>query len=80
MNSPASDITIRVNGEPRPVPAGCTLDQLLARMDMAGQRVAVERNEDVVPRREDVVPRSEYAATRLQDGDRVEIIRAIGGG
>ncbi len=73
MNSPASDITIRVNGEPRPVPAGCTLDQLLARMDMAGQRVAVERNEDVVPR-------SEYAATRLQDGDRVEIIRAIGGG
>ena len=55
------------------MPAGCTLDQLLARMDMAGQRVAVERNEDVVPR-------SEYAATRLQDGDRVEIIRAIGGG
>ncbi|MEX0431270.1 sulfur carrier protein ThiS [Spiribacter sp. 221] len=66
-------MTIRVNGEPFTVPARCTLEELLERMDMGSQRVAVEHNEDVVPR-------SEYAATGLQDGDRVEIIRAIGGG
>ena len=73
MDSPAADITIRVNGEPLAVPARCTLDELLERMGMAGQRVAVERNEDVVPR-------SEHATTGLQEGDRIEIIRAIGGG
>ncbi len=73
MNSPASDITVRVNGEARQVPADCTLEQLLEQVGMAGQRVAIEHNEDVVPR-------SEYARTRLQDDDRVEIIRAIGGG
>ena len=73
MNSPTAYITVRVNGEARRLAADCSIEQLLESLDMAGQRVAVERNEDVVPR-------SEYATTQLQQDDRIEIIRAIGGG
>lgn len=66
-------IDIRVNGEPQRVAAGTTVAALLAQMDTAGKRVAVERNGTIVPK-------SQHAAMRLADGDRLEVVIAVGGG
>ena len=49
------------------------LDGLIDQLDLTGKRLAVEVNEEVVPR-------SEHGEFRLRDGDRVEIVHAIGGG
>ncbi len=46
---------------------------LIDRLDLAGKRIAVERNGEIVPR-------SRYAATPLADGDQLEIVAAVGGG
>ncbi|MCB9781156.1 MAG: sulfur carrier protein ThiS [Alphaproteobacteria bacterium] len=66
-------IALTINGEPRTVPAGCTVAALLAElgMDREGVAVAVDMR---------VVPRSQHAARTLQDGDKVEVIIAVGGG
>ena len=62
-----------VNGQARSLPAGCTVRGLIETMEMDPARVAVERNLDVVPR-------AEHATTRLDDGDRVEVVTFVGGG
>ena len=62
-----------VNGEAREVPDGTTVEGLLADLGLAGRPVAVERNREIVPR-------SAHAATRLGEGDRVEIVTMVGGG
>ena len=64
---------VSVNGEPRELAAATTIAQLLAQLGLAGRRLAVEVNEDIVPR-------SAHDTTILRDGDRVEIVHAIGGG
>lgn len=64
---------IIVNGEPRQVADGMTAAQLVEAMGLAGQRVAMEVNLEIVPR-------STYPEHRLQAGDRVEIVHAVGGG
>lgn len=64
---------IRLNGEPRDIPDHCTAEQLVALLDLTGKRLAMEVNRDIVPR-------SAYATQRLQEGDEVEIVHAIGGG
>lgn len=64
---------ITLNGEARHVEPGTTLEALLALAGHAGRKVAVEVNLAVVPR-------SLHASHVLADGDRVEIIQAIGGG
>ena len=64
---------IQVNGEARELPAGATVETLVGTLDLAGRRVAIEVNEVLVPR-------SAYGARPLADGDRVEIVHAIGGG
>ena len=50
-----------------------TVEELISRLDLAGRRVAVELNLDIVPR-------SQHGSTALRDGDRVEVVHAIGGG
>ncbi len=66
--------TIRVNGAPRPIPReGATLADLVREMGLEGKRIAIERNGEVVPR-------SHYTRTALADGDRLEIVGAVGGG
>ncbi len=65
------DVTI--NGEPQRLPEPLTLAALLASRGMAGKRVAVERNGEIVPR-------SLHAETRLATGDVIEIVVAVGGG
>lgn len=64
---------IVLNGEPRQVPENFTVAALVEQLQLAGKRLAVEINEEIVPR-------SEYGEMRLHGGDRVEIVHAIGGG
>lgn len=64
---------IQLNGEARDLAPGLTVAQLVDSLGLAGRRIAVERNEEIVPK-------SEHDATRLADGDRIEIVHAIGGG
>ena len=64
---------IVLNGEKQTVPPGCTIAQLLETLHLQEKRLAVEVNVAVVPR-------SEHRRYRLQPGDRVEIVQAIGGG
>jgi len=64
---------IQLNGDAFELPDGETVAGLLARMDLAERRVAVELNLDIVPR-------SAHASTLLNEGDQVEVVQAIGGG
>ncbi|HTL14310.1 MAG TPA: sulfur carrier protein ThiS [Thermomonas sp.] len=64
---------IQLNGQPRPLPDGATLLALLEVEGLAGRRVAVEVNGAIVPR-------GRHAEHALHDGDRVEIVHALGGG
>ncbi len=66
-------IAIEVNGEPRQVPDGASVADLLALLGLAAPKVAVERNLEIVPR-------SAWASTRLAAGDRLEVVHFIGGG
>jgi len=65
--------TIVVNGDPRPLPAPATVSALLAELGLAGRRIAIERNGEIVPR-------SRHEQELLEPGDRLEIVVAVGGG
>jgi sulfur carrier protein len=64
---------IQLNGAAYVLPEGVTIADLLAHLELQGRRVAVERNLDIVPR-------SQHGSTVLLEGDRVEVVHAIGGG
>jgi sulfur carrier protein len=64
---------IHLNGAAHELPEGTTIADLLERMELIGRRVAVELNLEIVPR-------SQHATSRLVEGDRVEVVHAIGGG
>ena len=66
-------ITIKLNGEQRQLQSGATVSDLLAQLELASRRVAVEVNLEIVPR-------SGYGGHMLNAGDRVEVVQAIGGG
>ena len=66
-------ISIHVNGREESIEAGLSVTGLLDRLGLAGKRVAVELNREIVPR-------SQHVDTRLQAGDKIEIVHAIGGG
>ena len=64
---------IHLNGQRHTLDGEPTLDDLVATLGLTGRRIAIEVNEAIVPR-------SQHTATRLADGDRVEVVHAIGGG
>lgn len=65
---------IQVNGVQRELPAVATVADLLTSLDVGGsRRFAVEINGTVVPR-------SEHSSRRIAEGDRIELIGAVGGG
>ncbi len=66
-------LSIRVNGEPRTLGAGASLAELIEALALSGRKLAVAVNRVVVPR-------AQYRARRLANGDRVEILEAVGGG
>jgi sulfur carrier protein len=65
--------SIRVNGVARAIAPSHSVADLVRELSLEGKRIAVELNGGIVPR-------SRYADTRLADGDRVEIVGAVGGG
>lgn len=64
---------LMVNGSALDVPRDTSIAALLETMQLAGRRLAVEVNGEIVPR-------STHAQATLRDGDQVEIVQAIGGG
>jgi sulfur carrier protein len=66
-------MTVTVNGSPREVPAGTTVEQLVAQLTGAPSGVAAAVNGDVLPRRA-------WAKTPLADRDEVEVVTAVQGG
>ena len=62
-----------VNGKAHRFEQPLELAALLARLELAGKKLAVERNGEIVPK-------SAHAQTLLADGDQLEIVVAVGGG
>jgi len=66
-------VSIRVNGEHKRITAGLTLAQLASELGLVPEKVAVERNLEVVPR-------STLNDVIVEDGDELEIVHFVGGG
>jgi thiamine biosynthesis protein ThiS len=66
-------IGIFVNGERRSVPAGVNVRQMLERLGVAPERVAVEMNRAIVRK-------ADWERTRVEDGASFEIVEFVGGG
>ena len=67
-----AEIQIRFNGEQKPVKSG-TIAELLEEFNLAGQKLAVELNRQIVTR-------TSYAQTKISSGDNIEIVHFVGGG
>ena len=68
-----ASIDVVINGEGRMVAAGLTVSELIAQLQLASQGVAIEYNLSILSQRL-------WPETRLQDGDRLEIVHFVGGG
>lgn len=66
-------INITVNGDTQSHARPLALSELLHSMALAGKKIAVERNGEIVPK-------SVHGSTLVLDGDRLEIVVAVGGG
>ena len=66
-------ISVNINGETRQLSGTLTVAALIEEMGLTGKRVALERNGEIVPR-------STFSTQLLSDGDRLEIVVAVGGG
>jgi len=66
-------ISVVVNGLTQTFDQPLSLTELVQQMKLAGKRIAIERNGEIVPR-------SQFAQQALADGDRLEIVVAVGGG
>ncbi|MBI4996172.1 MAG: sulfur carrier protein ThiS [Rhodocyclales bacterium] len=66
-------ISLFINGEPVELPQAMSVAALLDARGLAGKRVAVERNGEIVPK-------SHHSSVAIQAGDRLEIVVAVGGG
>ena len=66
-------ITVSINGATRQLPDSTSVAALIEEMGLTGKRIALERNGEIVPR-------SSFAAQRLADGDKLEVVVAVGGG
>ena len=66
-------LMITFNGESRTLEGAVTIAELLEREGLGTRRVAVEINREIVPK-------SQHATHQLHEGDRVEVVHALGGG
>lgn len=67
-------IQITINGNPRTFDADInTVATLVEKLGLAGKRLAIERNGEIVPK-------STFAEVSLKNGDKLEIVGAVGGG
>lgn len=66
-------ITLTINGTNRTFPSILNVAELVEQLGYTGKRIALERNGEIVPR-------STYASVQLADGDKLEVVVAVGGG
>lgn len=66
-------LSIVLNGSSCRFADQATVADLIRKLELEGKRVAVERNGEIVPK-------SRHGDTQLADGDRIEVVRAVGGG
>lgn len=66
-------LTLQINGEQKQFPPDLNVAGLIASMALAGKRFAIELNGEIVPK-------SSHANTQLHDGDKLEVVVAVGGG
>ena len=66
-------MNIYLNGARYPLAVALSVQSVLEQLDYVGKRVAVEVNGEIIPR-------TQLDQTLLREGDRVEIIQAVGGG
>ena len=66
-------ITLTINGTSRSFPSALNVAALIDQLGYTGKRIALERNGEIVPR-------STYANVQLRDGDKLELVVAVGGG
>ena len=64
---------IQINGAREEVSDGLPLSELITRLKLRADQIAVELNHEVLRR-------SAWESTKLQPGDRVEIVHFVGGG
>jgi sulfur carrier protein len=69
----SAGIQIIVNGEAHTVPEGLGVHALLAHLGLPADRVAIERNLEILPR-------PQWEVTKIEPGDRYEIVHLVGGG
>lgn len=67
------NMVIKLNGEAKEIDADLSLAKLVEQLALTGQRYAVEVNLEIIPK-------AEHAITFLKEGDKVEVVQAIGGG
>ena len=66
-------IRITLNGEPREIPEGSTIAELLDELQINNRYCAVERNQEIIPR-------EQHAEAVVDPNDEVEIVTLVGGG
>jgi len=66
-------VTVKLNGELREVPEPLTLEALIEWLKLPRDRVAVERNLEIVPK-------AHWNVTLIQPGDQLEVVHLVGGG
>jgi len=66
-------ISLTINGTARRFDNPLTVAELLERLELSGKRIALERNGEIVPR-------GSFREQRLADGDKLEVVVAVGGG
>ena len=66
-------ITVSINGSPRQLPEHTSVAALIEELGFSGKRIALERNGEIVPR-------SLFARQQLAEGDKLELVVAVGGG
>jgi thiamine biosynthesis protein ThiS len=71
--SETKTIQVVLNGEPRSVPAGLTVDRLLAFLEMDPSRVAVELDREIVRK-------PDWPTAEVRDGAQLEVVWFVGGG
>jgi sulfur carrier protein len=66
-------ISVSINGTARQLADSTSVAALIEEMGLAGKRIALERNGEIVPR-------SSFTSQQLADGDKLEVVIAVGGG
>jgi sulfur carrier protein len=66
-------VTITINGDRREIPDGLSVAAMLDHLNMTRERVALERNLEILPR-------AQWNATQVQPNDSFEIVHFVGGG